>query len=159
MKIQLLLFLLTWLFIVSLPAQNQAIRQQQYNLDKNGLALEGYDPVSYFTEKKPQKGNEKWSYTYQNIKYHFSSAQNRDAFIKNPNKYEPAYGGWCAWAIAQNGEKVNVNPLVYKISDGRLLLFYKNAFYNALNSWNKDQTKEADLLNKGDEYWNNIIKK
>lgn len=139
-------------------AQNESVRQKHYNLGDTHLALEGYDVVSYFTEKKPQKGNKQYSYTYNGVSYQFKNEHNKQAFAQNPSKYEPAYGGWCALAIAKSGEKVAVDPLSYKISDGRLLLFYKNAFYSALNNWNKDKTSEADLLQKGDQYWKNIIK-
>jgi len=161
MKIMKNLLLLIALLLAATTAgttQNENIRQKHYNVNESQLALEGYDIVSYFTEKKPQKGNQQWSYTYNGVKYHFKNEHNKQLFAKTPTKYEPAYGGWCALAIAKNGEKVAVDPLSYKISDGRLLLFYKNTFYSALNNWNKDKTPEADLLNKGDQYWNEIIK-
>lgn len=159
MKHSFLLFLFILMGSISGLGQQDAARQQHYNLSKNQLALDGYDPVSYFTEKKPLKGNQQWAYTYNGVKYWFNNEANRSTFVKNPTKYEPAYGGWCALAIAKNGEKVAVDPLSYKISNGKLLLFYKTAFYSALNNWNKDKTPEDDLLSKGDRYWNEIIKK
>lgn len=157
MKLSFLFFVITIVACTQLYGQNNITKH--YNLDSGKLALEGYDAISYFTEKKPQKGNKNFSYTYNGATYYFKSETNKQEFAKNPAKYEPAYGGWCALAIAKNGEKVAVDPLSYKISDGRLLLFYKTAFYSALNNWNKDKTPEHDLLNKGDEYWKNIIKK
>ncbi len=156
-KISFLLFALVIFAQNYLQGQNNATKH--YNLDQNKIALEGYDVVSYFTENKPLKGNKNYSYTYNGATYYFKNDANKQAFIKNPAKYEPAYGGWCALAIAKNGDKVAVDPLSYKISKGRLLLFYKTAFYSALNHWNKDKTPEEELLNKGDEYWKNIIKK
>ncbi|MDX1942633.1 MAG: YHS domain-containing (seleno)protein [Saprospiraceae bacterium] len=158
MKKNLVIFNLLLMFSASLIAQNSAYRQKHYNTDKETLALEGYDPVSYFTSEKPLKGNKKWSYTYEGITYWFSNEANKSEFVKNPSKYEPAYGGWCALAMVANGEKVSIDPLTYKISDGRLLLFYKTAFYNALNGWNKDKTLESERLNRGDQYWKSIIK-
>ncbi|MFN7116590.1 MAG: YHS domain-containing (seleno)protein [Saprospiraceae bacterium] len=155
MKITSLVLLLVFSCLSALHAQNEATKH--YNIDQHKVALEGYDPVSYFTEQKPQKGNKTFDYTYKGVTYYFKNDNNKQAFIKNPTKYEPAYGGWCALAIAKNGEKVAVDPLSYKISDGRLLLFYKTAFYSALNNWNKDKTPESELLNKGDQYWKNII--
>lgn len=155
-KVFLFVFLLLIAFTAG-TAQQDNIRQKHYNIDKNQLALEGYDVVSYFKEKKPQKGNQQHRLTYKGVTYQFKNESNKATFAQNPSQYEPAYGGWCALAIAKSGEKVAVDPLSYKISNGRLLLFYKNAFYSALNNWNKDKTSEADLLQKGDQYWNDII--
>lgn len=139
-------------------AQQEAIRQTHFNLEKNQLALEGYDPVTYFAEKTPQKGNKAYLYTYNGVTYHFKNEANKNEFVKNPAKYEPAYGGWCTYAMAKGGEKVSVDPLSYKISEGRLLLFYKSAFNNTLTSWNKSKASEHERLKKGDQYWQNIIK-
>lgn len=158
MKIFLLVLSLLLSLSINVMAQESATRQTHYNLSKDQLALEGYDPVTYFTEKKPQKGNNQYRFMYNGVEYQFKTEANKTEFVKNPAKYEPAYGGWCALAIAKNGEKVAVDPLSYKISKGRLLLFYKNTFYSALNNWNKDKTPEDDLLKKGDQYWQNIIK-
>jgi len=153
------LFLITFLFIsvIRLNAQDNAVRQKHYNLDKNELALDGYDAISYFTAKKPVEGNTKWSYKYKGVNYRFSSKANKNEFAKNPAKYEPAYGGWCTYAMAKDGEKVSVDPLTYKISDGKLLLFYKTAFKNTLSIWNKDKKPEVERLKKGDQYWKEII--
>lgn len=159
MKIFLLVLSLLLSLSVNVMAQESATRQTHYNLSKDQLALEGYDPVSYFTEKKPQKGNNQYHHSYNGVIYQFKNESNKSEFIKNPTKYEPAYGGWCTYAMAKNGEKVSVNPLSYKISDGRLLLFYKSAFNNTLTSWNKSKTSESERLKKGDQYWKEIIKK
>lgn len=158
MKKFFVIFSMLLLLSVNMIAQSSNIRQKHYNTDKETLALEGYDPVSYFISNKPLKGNKKWSYTYEGIRYWFSNEGNKSEFANNPSKYEPAYGGWCALAMAANGEKVSVDPLAYKISDGRLLLFYKTTFYNALNAWNKDKTLESERLSKGDQYWKSILK-
>ena len=158
MKNILLLIAFFFVAVTAASAQENNVRQKHYNLDKNELALEGYDPVSYFTTKKPTKGNQKWSYTYKGVNYQFSNEINKNEFAKNPEKYEPAYGGWCALAIAKNGEKVAIDPLAYKIKDGKLLLFYKTTFYNALTNWNKDKTPETDRLKKGDQYWEGVIR-
>jgi YHS domain-containing protein len=152
-----LFFMIALLFAIGLNAQENGLRQNHYNLDKTELALQGYDPVSYFTAKKPLKGDEKWTYIYKGVHYRFSSEANKAEFAKNPANYEPAYGGWCAYAMAENGEKVKVDPLSYKISHGRLLLFYKAPFANTLAFWNKDKTPEADRLKKADNYWKNIL--
>ena len=151
-----------WLFlIVSLFLMTAARAQSDtyYNVGKDKLALEGYDAVSYFTEKKPQKGEERWNYSYNGILYRFKNEVNKVTFRQNPEKYQPAYGGWCTYAMAKSGEKVPINPLAYKISNGKLLLFYKKAFVNTLSVWNKSKISETERLKKGDQYWATIIKK
>jgi hypothetical protein len=85
----------------------------------------------------------------------FSSAVNKEYFSKNPSKYEPQFGGWCAFAMGDSGEKVEINPETFKIIDGKLYLFYNAFFNNTLKSWNKD---EANLKAKATSNWNKIIK-
>ena len=86
---------------------------------------------------------------------------NKNTFIANPNKYEPAWGGWCGHAMAMRGEKVEINPLCYKIVNGRNVLFFKSIWANALTNWEKEikSTPENDLMKKGDQFWNVIISK
>lgn len=117
--------------------------------DGNGIALEGYDAVSYF-QGGPEKGLQKHSYTYQGSTYLFSSDYNRTAFVQHPDKYLPQYGGWCAYAMGLNGSLVPVNPETYKILNGRLYLFYNAGFNNTLKKWNR---KEAALLPRADRQW------
>jgi YHS domain-containing protein len=116
---------------------------------KENLALEGYDAVSYF-KGKPVKGNEKLKVHYQSVYYQFSSQDHLNLFLKNPSHYLPAYGGWCAFAMGNSGEKVEVNPLTYKIVNGKLYLFYNSFFNNTLTDWNKD---EVNLKIKADSNW------
>src|SRR5580698_6272584 len=84
----------------SLPAQAQAT-QKQANL-QNGLALKGYDPVSYFSAQKAVKGDSKFAITEKGVTYYFSSRQNMEEFKKNPPKFEPQYGGRCAFAMGKD---------------------------------------------------------
>lgn len=130
---------------------NVPTRQKHFLIEK-GVALSGYDPVSYFTGK-PQKG--KIAYIQNGISYKFASATNLEMFKKNPAKYEPAYGGWCAYAMGAKGEKVEVDPENFKIVNGTLNLFYKNFFSNTLDDWNKE---EAKLKKQADLNWTKIIK-
>jgi len=135
-------------------AQNDAKRSSQYNLE-NKVAIQGYDPVGYFNQGKAIKGKKEFSVSYQAVTYNFSSAENKNAFLKNPSKYEPQYGGWCAYAMGSSGEKVEINPETFKITDGKLYLFYNAFFYNTLKSWNKD---ENNLKMKADTNWKKIYK-
>ena len=141
------------LFLAAHQAIAQNTHLQHYNL-KSTLAIQGYDPVSYF-KKGPQKGAKSIIYMHKGITYRFVNAENRKTFIANPEKYEPQYGGWCAYAMGKDGSKVAINPKTYKIKDGKLYLFYNAWGTNTLSYWNKD---EANLQPKADTYWKKIIK-
>tara|TARA_B100000809_G_scaffold225750_1_gene236914 strand:- start:415 stop:723 length:309 start_codon:yes stop_codon:yes gene_type:complete len=94
-----------------------------------------------------KKGDKLLSLQYDNILLHFSSKENKEAFRKSPLKYLPKYGGWCAFAIGDSGQKVSINPNTYKIINGELYLFYNKNFTNTLKLWKKDETllkKQAD---------------
>lgn len=130
-------------------AQGQ-LRQQQFNVPKSTLAIEGYDPVAYFTQNKAVKGSKALAVSHEGITYYFSSEANKQAFIAKPSAYEPQYGGWCAYAMGYNGEKVEVDPGTFKITGGKLYLFYNKYFNNTLKSWNKD---EAALKASADKNW------
>ena len=133
-------------------AQNEAKRTAQFNLEKK-VAIQGYDPVSYF-KGKPVKGKSDISTIFQGVIYNFSSLANKEAFIKNPAGYEPQYGGWCAYAMGTKGEKVEINPETFKIVNGKLYLFYNAYFNNTLKDWNKN---EVNLMKKADINWKSIF--
>ncbi|MDX2176201.1 MAG: YHS domain-containing (seleno)protein [Candidatus Sumerlaeia bacterium] len=120
------------------------------NVAKKGeLAISGYDPVSYF-DGTPSKGSETITSWYDGATYRFANEGNRAKFAADPVAFAPAYGGWCAYAMV-DGEKVDVDPKTYKISEGRLLLFYNGLLGNTLKKWNK--ADEADQLSKADANW------
>lgn len=135
-------------------AQNENLRIKHFNVDKNGLALQGYDPVAYF-EGKPTKGNAKIQYRHLGVLYYFATAAHLEAFKKEPNKYEPQYGGWCAFAMGDYAEKVSVDPETFKILEGKLYLFYNAFFTNTLPKWNAN---EAKLKPAADANWAKIYK-
>ena len=130
-----------------------AARAKQFNLE-NGLAIQGYDPVAYFTQNKAVQGSKQFSVNFESITYRFVNAANKEAFLKDPKKYEPQYGGWCAYAMGATGEKVEIDPETFKISNGKLYLFYHSWANNTLPKWNKD---EANLKPKADKSWMNIF--
>lgn len=99
-----------------------------------GLAVHGYDVVSYFTEGKPVKGNAKFAVIQSEATYRFSSQANLDTFKANPAKYEPAYGGFCAYGVSV-GAKFDGDPTLWKIVDGRL---YLNLDPGIQEAWLKD---------------------
>lgn len=118
---------------------------RDHNLAKDGLAIEGYDPVAYFPEGggKPQQGNKAITAEHRGATYRFASPAHRDLFLKNPKRYEPAYGGWCAWAM-KDGEKVEVDPKSFIVKDDRLFLFYNGFIADTRSKWLKgDHNAEA----------------
>lgn len=133
-------------------AQDNNLRTKQYNLNHN-LAIEGYDPVAYFKQNAAVKGSKDLAVYHQGITYYFSSAANKEEFKKNPAQYEPQYGGWCAYAMGSKGEKVEIDPKTFKITNGKLYLFYNKFFNNTLTGWNKD---EMGLKDKADINWKKI---
>jgi YHS domain-containing protein len=126
----------------------------QFNL-KKGVAIQGFDPVSYYMNDKPLEGKKTISLTYNSAVYFFSSEKNLEIFKKNPSKYEPAYGGWCAYAMGAKGEKVEIDPETFKIINGKIYLFYNRFLTNTLPLWNKD---EASLKPKADRNWQHYMK-
>lgn len=117
-----------------------------WNIDKKtSLAIQGYDPVAYFPEGggKAMKGDAAISTTYQGVTYRFANAANRDTFLENPARYEPAHGGWCSWAM-KDGDKVDVDPKTFIVQDNRLFLFYNGLLGNTRAKWLKgDHAQEA----------------
>lgn len=136
-------------FASLLVSAQPALRVKQFNLDK-GVALQGYDPVAYFVKGKAIKGKTEFAYKTDGVTYYLSSAENKEIFSKNYKNYEPQYGGWCAYAMGETGEKVEVDPETFKIIDGKLYLFYNSLFNNTLPKWNNNETK---LKRKADEQW------
>ena len=153
MKQLLGILALSMLIGAAASAQSVETRSHQFNLDPSGLAIKGYDPVAYFSGKA-RDGKKDIRLDYQGITYCFATTTNREAFKANPTRYEPQYGGWCAYAMGAKGEKVEVNPETFKIVDGKLYLFYNKFFNNTLNSWNKD---ESHLKENADKSWTKII--
>lgn len=127
----------------------EASRRRNFNTD-NGVAMREFDPVSYFKGPRPLKGNSKLYHHYKGVTYYFSSQENLEEFRKSPAKYEPAYGGWCAYTVATSGQRVKINPVTYKIIDGRLHLFYNFGGDNRLTKWNAN---EARLKAAADKKW------
>lgn len=119
------------------------------NIDKKGLAIQGYDPVAYFMDGATI-GSEQIQFTVDGSTYYFSSLENKNLFQKNPEKYIPQYGGWCAYALGLGPDKVKINPETFKIIDDKLYLFYDFKGTNTLTLWNED---EEALYIKAEENW------
>jgi YHS domain-containing protein len=110
--------------------QAQSVRDvSKYNLDRDlqpgfSIALKGYDPVSYFQEGggSPLQGKSEFRLDYMGATYLFASAAHLDLFVQNPDKYEPTYGGWCAYAMA-SGSQVDIQPDIFTIHGNRAHFF------------------------------------
>lgn len=133
---------------------SEQTRKQHFNLDKNGLAIQGYDPVTYIAEQMAKEGKPELSYSYKGATYYFSGEGNKKLFTADPEKYEPVYGGWCAYAMNYAGKKVEIDPKTFKVIGGKTFLFYNFYFNNTLTDWNKD---EAAYKVKADANWKKIV--
>lgn len=124
------------------PDRNDAI----YNLE-NQVGLKGYDPVSYFTEggNQAQKGDANISGQYGDVIYHFASQANKDLFFTNPTKYEPTYGGWCAWAMA-NRAYADIDPELYTFNGNRLHFFISRGAKARFDRDLKNREAAADVF-------------
>ena len=149
-------------------ALSPEVRTKEYSLSEGALALGGYDPVAYF-EGGPAKGSSEITETYKGVVYHFASVDNHEKFKENPTKYEPQYGGWCAWAMA-DGQRTKANPKSYKLVDGKLYVFYDRFFIDTREKWNdyiaeyvdasgniNEAEGESHLIGQADTYWSNQV--
>jgi YHS domain-containing protein len=127
---------------------------QDYNT-KKGYVAEGYDVVAYYNNKAV-KGAKKYTATYDGVKFKFSTKKNLKVFKKTPEKYVPAYGGYCAYAIGLKGKKVSIDPKTFEIRDGKLYLFYNSWGTNTLELWEKEGAEELKV--KADENWKKMNK-
>lgn len=121
-------------------------RTSPFNVDKKGIALHGYDPVTYFELDKPQPGSEAFSFAFRGATWRFVSAESRKKFTQNFSKYLPQYGGYCAKAISEN-QLADIDPLAYKIVNGKLYLNYD---LKVQKLWEEDI---PDRIAKADENW------
>ena len=122
------------------------------NVDSSGLALKGYDPVAYFTEKKPVAGKPEFTARHEGATYRFASAANRDAFAAAPEKYAPQYGGSCAFGMAA-GYKAPVEPDAWTVVDGKLYLNYNQS---VRSQWSSDV---PGYVRKADANWPSVRSK
>ncbi len=136
--------------IASAPAAAQ--KAEVFTGIVKGVAVGGYDPVSYFTAGKPISGNQDITLEHKGAVWRFSSEQNRDAFEADPAKYAPQYGGYCAWAVSQ-GYTAKGDPNAWAVVNGRLYLNYDK---KVQATWNRNA---ADNVSKADQKWPTVLKK
>ncbi len=133
-----------------LLARNGAPVKLLVNTDRDGLAIDGHDPVAYFAEGKPVKGSPEFAAVYNGATYHFKSMANRVTFENDPARYAPAFGGYCGYAASIN--KVSpIDPTLFQIIDDRLVLQHTPEAYRLFN-----QDADASLA-RADKNWPGLI--
>jgi len=130
------------LLLAGLPALAQT--KSLLNLDKTGVAIQGYDPVALFTDNKPVKGDAKFPVRHNGATYLFASKEHRDAFKADPAKYEPTFGGYCAYGVSR-GKLVEIDVDAFQIVEGRLLLQYSKGVRDDFNKDAKGNLTKADV--------------
>jgi YHS domain-containing protein len=110
------------------------------------VAIEGYDPVAYFTDSRPVKGSPAFSSEFDDVVYYFANAEHQKMFAADPDRYAPQYSGYCAAALS-TGYKATVDPASWTISNGKLYVFHSK---DGLSLFAEDS---AGMIAKADAHW------
>lgn len=141
-----LILLLAWPLA---GAQAQIDNDKELMVDANGVAANGYDVVAYF-DNRVARGIPTFLVEYKGADWYFESPDNAEAFRSDPAKYEPAYGGWCAYGVAQ-GYLVKTDPDAWSVVDGRLYLNYNEL---VRIRWLGDRDR---YIKVAEQYWPKLI--
>jgi len=123
-----------------------AVQAGDVTYQSGGVAINGYDPVAYFTMSKPVEGESAHSFEWNGAKWRFANAENLAMFSANPEKYAPKYGGYCAYAVSR-GYTASTDPAAWSIVDGSLYLNYSKGVRSRSNS------DQAANIVAGDKNW------
>lgn len=149
--------LFTFLALYILSCSDESNTEKGAIFETEGVALSGYDPVAYFEQSEARIGTKQSSVEYNGIVYYFSSSKNKLLFMANPTQYLPEYGGWCAYAVAEGARKMEPDPTMWQIQDGKLQLFYDDWMTSLTGGlkkeWNEDPTS---YKTKADQNWESI---
>ena len=104
-----------------------------FNVTADNVAIRGYDTVAYFVDGKATNGKSEFEHLWQDVRWHFANATNRDMFATNPTRYAPKYGGYCSVGLAV-GEFANADPENWTIVDGKLYLIKSKS---SVDRWRK----------------------
>lgn len=129
------------------PVATESVIATTKTYVEDGIAIQGADPVAYFTEAAYVPGSADYTYEWNGVTWQFASAENRDAFASAPEQYAPQYGGFCAWAVAAKNALVAVDPNAWSVVDGKL---YLNANKKVQSNWQKDQ---PGFIAQANENW------
>jgi len=129
-----------------------------WNTNKKGIVLDGYDVVSYRTQAQAVKGSAKFSAEHDGVKFHFSTKEHKALFIEEPEQYLPKYKGYCALAVAGKKARVPANADTFKMYNGELLVFFNDTKdgkkFNTKVPWNND---EEALFEQAEENWKEML--
>ncbi|MAT40541.1 MAG: hypothetical protein CL946_13170 [Ectothiorhodospiraceae bacterium] len=121
------------------------------DVNEKRLGLKGYDPVAYFQVGRPQAGSPDYTFNYEGVKYRFASRQNLILFMKDPERYLPAYGGFCSFGVSE-GLKLDTDPAAFKIVDGKL---YLNNCMEIHDKW----LGEQERIERANKNWPDVLTK
>lgn len=127
-----------------------AAKDEIYTGLVSGVAAGGYDVVAYFSEKKAVRGSKGITAEHGGVIWWFATNANREAFVADPERYAPQYGGYCAWAVA-NGYTAKGDPNAWSVVDGKLYLNYSES---VRQQWSKDI---AGNISKGNANWPDVL--
>jgi len=116
------------------------------NADESHVAIKGYDTIAYFTEQRAVKGKEEFEFSWEGVRWLFSSAADRDLFAADPERFSPQYGGHCALGMAA-GKVGPINPELWKIVDGKLY------FASSKAASDRFAANEAEIIKKANQQW------
>lgn len=130
--------------------------KKAFNIDNSNIALEGYSPVSYLDLGLAQKGLKEFKSEHDKVVYYFTSADQKQKFDKNPDKYLPQYGGYCAFGVYA-GAKFRPDPNKFIVKDGKYFLYLYNLELDAQQLWLKENN-HAGLVKKANDNWDKLKK-
>jgi len=137
---------------LAISASAQMQTKTLLNLDKTGLAVQGYDPVAFFTDHMAVKGKPEFTSKADGAMYRFASEEHKELFDKEPAKYEPAFGGYCAYGVSRN-KLAPIDVDAFQVVDGKLFLQYSKS---VRDSFNEDQ--QGNLM-KANQNWPTLVEK
>ena len=136
---------------VGVPTIAQAAKPETYASSSSNVAINGYDPVAYFIQKRPVKGLGKYSTRYKGALWRFSSQENKNKFVAMPGKFAPQYGGYCAYAVSY-GSTAPTDPDAWTVVNGKL---YLNNTVSVRTTWKKDIPENIKKANKN---WPGVLR-
>ena len=136
----------------TMPALAQGPPASAVNVDAEGVALHGHDPVAYFTDGAAVPGVARFEHQWNGARWRFASAANRDTFAKAPEKYAPQFGGYCSWAVSRN-YTADVDPKAFAVVNGKLYLNYST---DVQTRWRVDRDGN---ITKAEGNWPGLLAK
>lgn len=146
--------ILTVLFVLLGSTSMYAQDKKANNIDNSNIALQGYSPVSYLDLGLAQRGNKAFKSTHEKVNYYFTSAEQKATFDKNPSRYLPQYGGFCAFG-AYAGAKFRVDPNKFIVKDGKYFLYLNDVELDAKGLWLNEKNHKK-LVAKANENWSKL---